>query len=260
LKLDVRWILEDGRVRAFELPTGQGYTLLDPRWHQAAWSFTKAGFAHILSGIDHLLFLLCLVIPFRRIGWELVAVITAFTIAHSITLIAAAYGVVPGGAWFAPLVETLIAASILYMAIENALQPNLARRWIVTGIFGLIHGFAFSFLLQSQLQFAGAHLLLSLLAFNIGIELGQLLVLLIAAPLLIGLARSIHQRAIAIIVSAWVAHTAWHWMTERYEALSKTKWPDLPAIAPGALAAAVVFIAAAVVLVWLARVKRPPNG
>jgi HupE / UreJ protein len=259
MKLDVRWILVDGSIRAYELPTGQGYTLLDPRWHQAAWSFTKSGFAHILSGFDHLLFLLCLVIPFRRIGWNLIAVITAFTVAHSITLISAAYGLVPSGAWFSPLVETLIAASILYMAIENALAPNLARRWIVTGLFGLIHGFAFSFMLQSQLQFAGTHLLLSLLAFNVGIELGQLLVLLMVAPLLIWVARTNHQRAIAIIVSAWVAHTAWHWMTERFEVLRKVNWPEFPALAPGAVAAAVVFIAALASLIWLSRSGRFSN-
>ncbi len=71
--------------------------MLDPRWHQAAWAFLKAGFSHILDGPDHLLFLLCLVIPFRRIGWTLMGVITSFTLAHSVTLIAAAYGVVPVG-------------------------------------------------------------------------------------------------------------------------------------------------------------------
>ena len=75
--------------------------------------------------MDHLLFLLCLVMPFRRLGWTLVGVVTSFTVAHSVTLIAAAYGMVPSGAWFPPLVEMLIAVSILYMAIENVLRPNL---------------------------------------------------------------------------------------------------------------------------------------
>ena len=122
--------------------------------------------------------------PFRRLSWTLVAVITAFTVAHSVTLIAAAYGIVPRGAWFPPLIETLIAMSIIYMALDNVLRPNLRWRWVVTGLFGLVHGFGFSFLLQNQLQFAGDHLLLSLLAFNAGIELGQLLCIVVAIPLI----------------------------------------------------------------------------
>jgi len=67
---------------------------LDPRWHQAALQFVKLGFFHILDGTDHLLFLVCLVIPFRRFR-SLVAVVTAFTVAHSITLIASAYNLAP---------------------------------------------------------------------------------------------------------------------------------------------------------------------
>jgi hypothetical protein len=224
LKLDLRYISAEGVVRAYETSTDSGRVALDPRWYQAAWSFVKSGFVHILDGPDHLLFLLCLIIPFRKLDWYLVGVITAFTVAHSITLIAAAYGFVPSGAWFPPLVELLIAASILYMAIENIIKPNLARRWVVSGLFGLVHGFGFSFLLAAKLQFAGAHLLLSLLAFNVGIELGQLLVLLLTLPLLILLYRSqlMSERVIALIVGVLVAHTAWHWIGERADLLWKT--------------------------------------
>jgi hypothetical protein len=227
LKLDLRYLSPEGVVRGYEVATGSGPIVLDPRWYQAAWSFVKSGFAHILNGPDHLLFLLCLVIPFRRIDWYLVGVITSFTAAHSITLIASAYGLVPSGAWFPALVEMLIAASILYMAIENIVKPNLAWRWLGSGLFGLVHGFGFSFMLKAQLQFAGSHLLLSLLAFNVGIELGQLLVLLVALPALLLLHRTrlAGERVIAVILGALVAHTAWHWMGERADALWKTDWP-----------------------------------
>jgi uncharacterized membrane protein YagU involved in acid resistance len=94
---------------------------------------------------------------------------------------------------------------------------------MVSGLFGLVHGFAFSFVLASQLQFAGSHLLLSLLAFNVGIELGQLAVLLIALPILgvIYRAHAIPDRVFVAIVSLAVGHTAWHWLTERLEALRK---------------------------------------
>ena len=79
---------------------------------------SRSGFSHILDGTDHLLFLLCLVIPFRRLR-PLVLVVTSFTVAHSVTLIASAYDLAPDALWFPPLVETLIAASIVYMALEN---------------------------------------------------------------------------------------------------------------------------------------------
>src|SRR5262249_42548135 len=154
-----------------------------------AWFFVKSGINHILGGFDHLLFLLCVVAPFRRLSWNLVAVVTSFTVAHTITLFASAFNYVPAGKWFPPLVEVLIALSIIYMAAENLIAPNLSRRWLITGIFGLVHGFGFSFALRDELQFAGEHLVLSLFAFNVGIELGQLLVLVILLPLLAFLAR-----------------------------------------------------------------------
>src|SRR5208337_3270688 len=135
-----------------------------------------ANLAYILSGIDHLLFLLCLIIPFRNIR-GLIPVITAFTVGHSVTLLGSAFNLAPSGRWFPPFVETAIALSILYMALENIVGANLRRRWVIAGLFGLIHGFGFSYALKEHLQFAGSHLLASLFSFNVGIELGQLAVL-----------------------------------------------------------------------------------
>ena len=93
--------------------------------------FVELGFFHILDGTDHLLFLFCLVIPFRRFR-ALVAIVTSFTIAHSFTLIASAFNLGPDALWFPPLIETLIAVSILYMALENIVGSNVGRRWIIT--------------------------------------------------------------------------------------------------------------------------------
>ena len=201
--------------RAFDVHADTGIVHLDPRWHQAFFLFAREGFFHILDGTDHLLFLLCLVIPFRKFR-PLVIVITAFTVAHSVTLIASAYGMAPDSLWFPPLIETLIAISILYMAFENIVGANLQRRWVVTFGFGLIHGFGFSFLLRERLQFAGDHLVTSLLAFNVGVEIGQLLVLLITIPVLALMFRFVvAERMGTILLSALVAHTAWHWATER---------------------------------------------
>ena len=240
-------------VRAFEFLGDPGIVRLDPRWHQAAFQFVKLGFLHILDGIDHLLFLLCLVIPFRRFR-SLIAVVTSFTVAHSITLIASAYNFAPDALWFPPLIETLIATSIVYMALENIVAGSrtqsaqstqsqdssavfaasaFQRRWLITFGFGLVHGFGFSFALRQTLQFAGSHLLTSLLSFNIGVELGQLLVLVIVIPALGWLFRHVvAERLGTIILSAIVAHTSWHWMTERYGVLRQFRfeWPVVDAL------------------------------
>ena len=228
----VRFLPPAGAVRAFELPGDPGLVHLDPSWHQAAFQFVKLGFEHILDGTDHLLFLLCLVIPLRRIK-PLVAVITSFTVAHSITLFASAYNFAPDALWFPPLIETLIAASIVYMALENIAGAKIQRRWLITFGFGLVHGFGFSFALRQTLQFAGSHLLTSLFSFNVGVELGQLLVLAITIPALILLFRYVvDERMGTIILSALVAHTAWHWLTDRYATLRQYRfeWPTIDAL------------------------------
>ncbi|MGH6917079.1 MAG: HupE/UreJ family protein, partial [Geminicoccaceae bacterium] len=259
---------------------GHGWLELDPSWYSAAWTFMRLGFQHILDGIDHLLFLFCLVLPFRiRQFWTLVGIVTSFTVAHSITLIAGAFGLVPTGNWFPPLIEALIAVSILYMAVENIVSvwlggdspASLRWRWLVTGAFGLVHGFGFSFVLQQDLQLAGSHLLLSLLAFNVGVELGQLAVLLVTVPVLaVLLQRPIARRAGVFILSALVAHVAWHWMVERWDALRFVRWPSVDAAALGWMLAGLVLLALIGGALWLSRneasslarerVPRRPDG
>lgn len=217
-----------GASRAFEFHGNPGLIRLDPRWYQAALRFVELGFLHILDGTDHLLFILCLVIPFRQ--WRpLILIITSFTVAHSITLIASAFGLAPSALWFPPLIETLIALSIIYMALENIVGSNVQRRWMITFAFGLVHGFGFSFVLGETFQFAGSHLITSLLSFNVGVELGQLLVIALLVPTLDLLFRFIPARIGTIILSALVAHTAWHWMIERAERLRQFPWPALDA-------------------------------
>src|SRR5882672_6127920 len=210
-----------------KLTIRSGRVSLNPAWYQAGAGFVVLGIAHILSGADHLLFLLCLVIPVLRLR-QVVAIATAFTVAHSFTLLGSAYGLAPGGDWFPPFVETAIAASIVYMALENIVGVGLERRWLITGLFGLVHGFGFSYGLKENFQFAGSHLLVSLLSFNVGIEVGQLGVLAVAIPALALLRRhALAGRAGVIILSALVAHTGWHWMLERGDVLLKTDWPRL---------------------------------
>jgi uncharacterized membrane-anchored protein YitT (DUF2179 family) len=225
----LRFLPPGGAVRAYEFTGDPGMVPLDPRWHQAALGFIRMGFVHILDGTDHLLFLLCLVIPLRRLR-PLLLVVTAFTVAHSITLIASAYGVAPDALWFPPLIETLIAVSIVYMAFENIVGTSSQRRWMMAFGFGLVHGFGFSFALREKLQFAGSHLATSLLSFNIGVELGQLLVLILLIPALQALFRFVvADRMGTIILSALVAHNGWHWMLERGAILGRFQPPALDA-------------------------------
>jgi hypothetical protein len=262
LRLVIDFLPPDGTAHTYQVHGGQGWLELDPTWYSAAWTFMRLGFKHILEGIDHLLFLFCLVLPFRagQFG-TLVGIVTAFTVGHSITLIAGAAGVAPAGDWFAPLIEALIAVSILYMAVENVLSvwlgsdsaASLRWRWLVAGAFGLIHGFGFSFVLQEDLQLAGSHLLLSLLAFNVGVELGQLAVLLLVVPLLAVLLQRPRARPAGIIIlSALIGHVAWHWMVERLEALRFVRWPPLDE-ALGWLVAGLVVLAMLGGAWWLSR-------
>jgi hypothetical protein len=248
-------VITPGRAeRAFELHDDAGLVRLDPRWHQAAWRFVQSGFFHILGGVDHLLFLLCLVIPLRRMR-ALVLVVTAFTVAHSITLIGSAYDLAPSALWFPPLVETLIATSIVYMALENITGTALRRRWILTFAFGLVHGFGFSFALRESLQFAGAHLLTSLVAFNLGVEAGQILVLLVLVPALGLLFRyAVEERIGTIIVSALVAHTAWHWMSERAGQLAQFPWPGITVAQLAGAVRVLMLLVAAGAIAWVADV------
>jgi HupE / UreJ protein len=250
----LRFLPPGSGVRAFEFTGDPGVIRLDPRWHQAALRFVNLGFFHILDGTDHLLFLLCLVIPFRRLG-ALIPVVTAFTIAHSITLIASAYNLAPNFLWFPPLIETLIAISIVYMALENiAGGTSLQRRWMMAFGFGLVHGFGFSFALRESLQFAGSHLMTSLLSFNVGVELGQLLVLILLIPALQLLFRyAVAERMGTIILSALVAHTAWHWMLDRGHVLAQFRfeWPALTAVLLASVLRWVMVLLMLGGLVWL---------
>jgi hypothetical protein len=248
----LRFLPPGGAVRAFELTGDPGLVRLDPRWHQAALRFVGLGFRHILDGTDHLLFLLCLVIPFRRLR-ALVLVVTSFTVAHSLTLIASAFGLAPDALWFPPLVETLIAASIVYMALENIVAPRPRHRWLITFAFGLVHGFGFSFALRDTLQFAGSHLLASLLSFNVGVELGQLFVLVVLVPALDLLFRRVPERTGTIVLSALVTHTGWHWLAERWDRLRQFRFP-WPEASAALLASATFWLMLAVIaagLAWL---------
>ena len=133
---------------------------------------------------------------------------------------------------------------------------NLQRRWLVAFGFGLVHGFGFSFVLHETFQFAGSHLLTSLLCFNLGAEVGQVLVIALLVPSLALLFRYVPERMGTIILSAFVAHTGWHWTLERINLLRQFRL-EMPALDAALLATIVRWLIVVVVLValgWLAAI------
>jgi hypothetical protein len=226
LRIAVRFMPHDGEARAMVLDASAGVVPLNPGWLRAASGFVGLGIAHILTGYDHLLFLLCLLMPLRGVR-QILTVITGFTLAHSITLAGSAFGLAPAGAWFPPFVETVIALSIVYMALENVMGVDFRRRVLLTMLFGLVHGFGFSYGLAHDLQFAGGHLVVALFAFNAGIEAGQLMVIAVMLPALALVRRYVFPGRIGdIILAALVAHLGWHWMEDRYADLALVPWPS----------------------------------
>ena len=248
----LRFVPDMGDERAYELHGDPGLVHLDPRWHQAAWHFALQGLWHILEGADHLLFLFCLVVPLRNFR-ALVLMVTAFTVAHTLTLITTALGLGPQGLWFAPFVEALIAASILWMALANIFGSSLHRRWLAAFAFGLVHGAGFAFALRESLQFAGSHVVSALLAFNIGVELGQVVALLLLLPLVALFLRLVPERIGVIVLSALAAHTAWHWMLERGEVWWKHPLPQLDAADTAQLLAWLTAVLVVGAVLWALR-------
>ena len=210
----LRFLPPGGAVRAFEFLGDPGLVRLDPRWFQAAGQFVELGFLHILDGTDHLLFLFCLVIPFRRFR-SLIPVVTAFTVAHSITLIASAYNLAPDALWFPPLIETLIAMSIVYMALENIVGgATVQRRWAITFGFGLVHGFGFSNVLK-EMALTRRTLAISLFSFNGGVELGQLAFVCIVFPLVYLATTSRWRMQFLSATSIAIAALGLYWFVQR---------------------------------------------
>ena len=172
----------------------------------SAWGFLRDGIHHIVTGYDHVLFLLCLLLPsvMRRTpaGWQpverlsqavlpVVGIVSAFTVAHSITLALAALKVISLPPTF---IEPAIAVTIILAALDNIWPIFPVRRVVVTFFFGLIHGFGFANVL-SELNLPTSQFVWALLEFNVGLEVGQLMIVIGATALLFGLRQRAHYPA-----------------------------------------------------------------
>jgi hydrogenase/urease accessory protein HupE len=185
------------------------FTETSGAWWQTLVRFVWLGVQHIATGYDHLAFLLGLLIATTSLR-SLVKVITSFTVAHSITLALATFNVVVLPSRFT---ENMIAASILYVAVENLLRKQAIERWRLTFLFGLVHGFGFSNVLR-EMQLPRANLALSLFSFNLGVEIGQVVFVVLLFPALedlIASGRTWLRPAVSIAIGLLAAY----WLIQR---------------------------------------------
>lgn len=189
--------------------------------------YAKEGVWHIWIGFDHILFLLALLLPavvarhdrrwqpveaFSPAFWTVLKIVTAFTVAHSITLSLATLGIVTLPSRF---VESVIAASVVVAALNNIWPLFSERRWPMAFLFGLIHGFGFASVL-ADLGLPQQTLVLALIGFNLGVEAGQLAIVAVFLPIAFMLRRSSFYRRIVLIGgSTTIAFLAFLWLLER---------------------------------------------
>lgn len=232
LRLEVRTLFENGRYRHFaRIQVGSRIypAVFSPRlpyWTltigaapsipRIVLRFGWQGVRHILTGPDHILFVICLLLVARSLK-ELLGVVSAFTVAHTTTLILSALGVVTVSPRIA---EPVIAATIAYVAFENlrlGLKGELKppHRYLVTFVFGLAHGFGFSYVLRRELHLPIHALLPALFSFNGGVEVGQAIIVVSVWPLARALMRRSFYPKLVVTVSAGVLVAALWWMVTR---------------------------------------------
>ena len=205
----------------------QKFQLTKPsKWKQFI-DYLIEGIGHIWIGIDHILFLLSLLLPavlvwageawrgassFKNAFWEVLKVVTAFTVAHSITLSLAALSIVNIPTWIA---ESAIAASVVIAALNNVFPIVHGKRWLVAFLFGLIHGFGFANVL-AELGLPQSTLLLALVGFNLGVEVGQIAIVAVFLPLAFMLRDTVfYRRGVLVVGSLLIACIAAAWFVER---------------------------------------------
>ncbi len=226
-------LTSQGATRAGILSADQAeqkFTLSELSLWEQFLDYGNEGIWHIWTGFDHILFLLSLLLPavlarssvpgeqwapaegFRAALLDVVKVVTAFTVAHSITLSLAALDVV---SLPSRLVESAIALSVVLAALNNIRPLVYERRWVIAFCFGLVHGFGFASVL-ADLGLPQESLLIALVAFNLGVELGQLAIVSVFLPIAYALRRTwLYQRVLFVYGSAAIALIAFVWLVQR---------------------------------------------
>lgn len=254
----MKFLPPDGSVRAFEYEGRRGLIHFDPTWKETTHRFLESGVVQFVNGIDYVLFAVCLIVPFRRFRTVL-PIAGGYAVGYTASLFASAYGMAPTALWFQPLIVTVVATSILYVALENVINVLPARRTIIAFVFGIAYGFAFSFALTDSLQFAGLHHLSAIAAFALGIDIAvAATLLLVSTASWILFTRTVPERVGTIIVSALAAHTAWHWTASRYAEFARHPivWPTLDAAFFAVLTRWLMIVVALCGLAWLVNTLR----
>ena len=216
--VNVSW---GNQVRQYTRVGPSRLELTPPESNSTFWSsardFLFWGAHHIFIGYDHIAFLFALLLGSRRLR-ETIVIVTSFTLAHSLTLLLAALDLIRVSQ---VVTESLIAASIVYVSLENYFLREGTHRWALTFVFGLVHGLGFSTVLRERLSGAPG-IVIPVLSFNVGVEMGQIAILLVAYPLILWLRRggdeSIRQarhRRLIRIGSAPILILGLGWFVER---------------------------------------------
>lgn len=225
LKLQYQAISNTGIFSAEKV--AQTFSLMEPDKFTQFIDYGREGVWHIWIGFDHILFLLALLLPavvvrlhkkwnavsaFKPAFWDVLKIVTAFTVAHSITLSLATLGIISlPSRW----VESTIAASIVFAALNNLFPLFGERRWLMAFAFGLIHGFGFATVL-ADLGLPSGSLALALVGFNLGVEAGQIAIVAVFLPIAFALRHTwFYWRIVLFAGSIAIAALAMIWLTER---------------------------------------------
>jgi hypothetical protein len=213
IKLHLDYLSPHGRPRAWDLTPSAQQVAFDPRWFEVARAFAVEGMRAPFD-VERLVFLLCLVTPFRSFAGPL-AIVLALSALQAVSLTVGAWGAAPDWRVMSPLFDAALAAAVLLLAIENVVAPSLRRRWLVACVVGVLGGFGLGHRLFELSQFAGDHTRVATVAFNVGVALGEIAALAIAAAAATLAVRYVlGVRPGTIILSALLGHAAWHWMLD----------------------------------------------
>jgi HupE / UreJ protein len=204
-------VIQGGQTRNLVFsPEQREFALINVSVWQQISSFVLLGIEHILTGYDHVLFLISLLMLGGGFGY-LLKVVTAFTISHSVTLTLAVLDIVTLPVRF---VESAIALTIVYVAAENFWRKGLRGRWLLTFIFGLIHGLGFAGVLK-EIHLGQSHLAISLASFNVGVEIGQIVIVSVAFIVLRTIQKYPWELTLRRLLSGSVVALGLFWFVQR---------------------------------------------
>jgi len=211
VQLRLTFLPPNAPMRNYEIASGSGWIPLDPSALEAAWSSLKRGFADSFA-VDRLVFLLCLIAPFRDLR-SLLAVVVVMAGMQALTMTATGAHWFSEAAWLQPLADVGLALAVLLLAIGNLGAPSLRRRWFIAAVIAALGGFAIGPLFAQSWQFAGMHPVVAALSYNAGVVAGAVFILVVAQVMLRAVFAFVLGAPLGVIVlSALLAWMGWQWL------------------------------------------------